>query len=238
MRLIVGQYDPTKWTRTLPASTARNPHQGDPRSASLLVAQGVLQALEEGRLSPGQRLVEADMAIRFGVGRNAVREGLQRLASEGVVEISRHKGAIIRELSPEQALMTLELTELLIGLAARTAAREIGAPGAASAVEHALERLASALAADDRRAFLRARNGFFGALLTASRNHELQRVTPTVQLHVLRAQYHLSSAYTRLHEDLAAIGKAVLAGDAQGAEDLAHAHVRRIREALQREQDG
>jgi DNA-binding GntR family transcriptional regulator len=200
-----------------------------------MVVRGVLQALEDGRLTPGQRLVEADMAIRFGVGRNAVREGLQRLASEGVVEVSRHKGAIIRELSPEQALMTLELTELLIGLAARSAARRIGAPGAASAIEQALERLAAAVAADDLRAFLRARNGFFGALVAGSDNQELQRVSPAVQLHVLRAQYHLSGAYRRLHEDLSRIGKAVLAGDAQGAEDLAHAHVRRVREALQRE---
>jgi DNA-binding GntR family transcriptional regulator len=218
-------------------SSLTNPNRSDPRSASQVVADGVLRALEEGRLSPGQRLVEADVAIRFGVGRNAVREGLQRLAADGVVEMSRNKGAIIRELSAEQALMTLELTERLIGLAARSAARGIGAPGAASVVEHALERLASAVAVDDLRAFLRARNGLFGALLTASGNHELQRVSPTVQLHVLRAQYHLSSAYRRLHGDLTAIGKAVLAGDAEEAEDQARAHVRRVREALQRELD-
>src|SRR5580693_8157934 len=105
---------------TLAVATARSESTV---SASQAVVEGVIAALGEGRLSPGQRLVEADLCLRFGVGRNAVREALQRLVSEGVVELSRHKGATIREISPEQALQVLELTELLVGLAARAAAR-------------------------------------------------------------------------------------------------------------------
>jgi DNA-binding GntR family transcriptional regulator len=234
----MGEYHPLIWSPAiLPSQPAQSAGRSPSRSASQIVSDGVLGALEEGRYSPGQRLVVADLAIRFGVGPNAVREALQRLAAEGVVELSRHRGAMIRELAPEQALMTLELTELLIGLAARTAARNIADPAAAAKVEHALERLKASGSADDMRAFLKARNAFFGALLTAGGNQELERISPTVQLRVLRAQYHLANTYRRLSRDLAAIGQAVLAGDPQAAEEAAQAHVGRIRQALQRELD-
>ena len=122
--------------------------QTKPETAGISTAQavvdGVISALEEGRLVPGQRLVEAELCLRFGVGRNSAREALQKLASDGIVVLSRHKGAAICEVSPAQAIQTLELTELLLGLAARSAAQGIGAPGAASLMRQALDRLAAA----------------------------------------------------------------------------------------------
>ncbi|MDB5447785.1 MAG: GntR family transcriptional regulator [Phenylobacterium sp.] len=204
-------------------------------SASRQVADGVLAALDEGRLAPGQRLVEADLCLRFGVGRNAVREALQQLASHGVVELNRHRGATVREVSPDQALRTLELTELLLGLAARSAAREIGAPGAAAQMRQALDRLSAAAAMDDDRPFLKARGSFYGALLRTGRNDELQRILATIHVHVLRAQYNFTRVHRRLQADFQAIGEAVLAGEATRAERAARRHVRHIRTILEQE---
>lgn len=203
--------------------------------AAEAVADGVITALGEGRLSPGQRLVEADLCLRFGVGRNAVREALQRLVSEGVVELSRHKGATIREISPEQALQTLELTELLVGLAARAAARGVGAPGAAAQIRRALDQMAAARRLDDDRPFARARAGFYAALARIGGNQELQRILPTLQVHVLRAQYHLTRVHRRLADDFQTIGEAVLRGDPVAAEEAGRAHVRRIRQHIERD---
>ena len=209
----------------------------DPRpslrlSVSETVSEGLILALEEGRLSPGQRLVEADLCLRFGVSRGAVREALQRLASDGVVELSRNRGATIREVSPEQALKTLEMTEVLLGLTARSAARAIAAPGAAALMRQVMERMMRAVADDDDRPFLRARSAYYGALLRIGGNQELQRIFPTVQVHVLRAQYHLTRLHRRLHRDFQAIGEAVLAGDTARAERAARRHVRSIRTIL------
>jgi DNA-binding GntR family transcriptional regulator len=203
--------------------------------AAEAVADGVIAALGEGRLSPGQRLVEADLCLRFGVGRNAVREALQRLVSEGVVELSRHKGATIREISPEQALQVLELTELLVGLAARAAARGIGAPGAAAQIRQTLDQMAAAHRLDDDRPFAKARAGFYSALALIGRNQELQRILPTLQVHVLRAQYHLTRVHRHLADDFQAIGEAVLRGDPEAAEQAGRAHVRRIRQHIERD---
>jgi DNA-binding GntR family transcriptional regulator len=217
---------------TLAVATARSESTV---SASQAVVEGVIAALDEGRLSPGQRLVEADLCLRFGVGRNAVREALQRLASEGVVELNRHRGATIREVPPDQALRILDLTELLVGLAARAAAQGVGAPGAAAQVRQALDRLTAAEHQDDDRPFVKARASFYAALLRIGGNQELQRIFPTVQVHVLRAQYHLTRLHRRLADDYQTIGEAVLRSDAAAAEAAGRSHVRRIRQHLERD---
>jgi DNA-binding GntR family transcriptional regulator len=45
--------------------------------------------LEDSSMVPDQRLVETELAARFGVGRNAVREAMQRLAVRSVIDLSR-----------------------------------------------------------------------------------------------------------------------------------------------------
>ena len=68
------------------------------------VYRGLLADLDHGRMVPGQRLVETDLAERFGVGRNAVREAMQRLAARGVVDLSRHRSPAIRRLDGEETM--------------------------------------------------------------------------------------------------------------------------------------
>ncbi|WP_312179758.1 GntR family transcriptional regulator [Arthrobacter sp.] len=57
--------------------------------------------ITSGALGPGTRLREAALAERLGVSRTPVREALNRLAAEGLVEISRNKGAQVVSFSPE-----------------------------------------------------------------------------------------------------------------------------------------
>ncbi|MGE0828645.1 MAG: GntR family transcriptional regulator [Hyphomonadaceae bacterium] len=207
-------------------------------SSSRLVVRGIVRGLEAGRFAPGQRLVEADLCVRFGVGRSSVREALQRLASQGVVELHRNRGATIRELTLRQALDTLVVTEVLAGLAARCAAQRIKAPGAEAVLRNACAQLASAAAADDVSVFMKARDGFFAALMKLSQNEELQRLGRGVQVHLMRGQFHIAQLQRRRSDAYDAIGAAVLAGDAERAESIARAHVRDIRAALERDPEG
>ena len=57
-----------------------------------------MKDLEEGRMVPGQMLAETNIAVRFGVGRNAVREAMQQLGARGVIDLSRHRSPTIRLL--------------------------------------------------------------------------------------------------------------------------------------------
>lgn len=86
------------------------------------VAETVRRALRSGDLVPGQRLVEYDLSEEYGVTRSAVREALQDLAAEEVVEIIPRRGARVRVVSVEEAVQITECRSALEQLCAAKAA--------------------------------------------------------------------------------------------------------------------
>lgn len=78
----------------------------DPRiSSSPVVTQVFEQLLSEmmsGELQPGQRISDADLAVRFGVSRTPVREALQKLRDIGLIEASASRFTRVTEVTPEQ----------------------------------------------------------------------------------------------------------------------------------------
>lgn len=90
------------------------------------LATAVLNTLREaivgGVYSPGQRLVEEDLALELEVSRGPIREALHLLAVEGFVEIEPRRGAKVAVFTRKQAddLFVMRLT--LEGLVARLAA--------------------------------------------------------------------------------------------------------------------
>ena len=61
-----------------------------------------------GRIREGDRLRETELATRFEVSRGPIREAIQQLTWEGIVETDRNKGALVSSPAPN------EITELLI----------------------------------------------------------------------------------------------------------------------------
>ncbi|MCC6178151.1 MAG: GntR family transcriptional regulator [Chloroflexi bacterium] len=55
-----------------------------------------------GELASGDRLVEADLAARFGVSKTPVREALLTLEAEGLIRLRPHRGAEVSRLSIEE----------------------------------------------------------------------------------------------------------------------------------------
>ncbi|MEZ4729761.1 MAG: GntR family transcriptional regulator [Caldilineaceae bacterium] len=58
-------------------------------------ADRLRNAIRNGRLRPGARLVERDLAEQLGMSRIPVREAIQRLVEEGLVEKSPHRGTFV-----------------------------------------------------------------------------------------------------------------------------------------------
>lgn len=84
-------------------------------------------AIYHGELTPGQRLVEAEVAGRYDASRAAVREALALLSSEGLVVRERNRGARVRPVSIEEAIEIFEARAVLEGLCAARAAGVITA---------------------------------------------------------------------------------------------------------------
>lgn len=86
------------------------------------VATAIREAVFNGEFVPGQRLIEADLCAEFHATRSAVRMALQELASEGLVEVQRHRGARVRQVSLAEAIEITEVRRVLEGLLAAKAA--------------------------------------------------------------------------------------------------------------------
>jgi len=199
------------------------------------VAHGILSGLELGEILPGQRLVEADLCLRFGAGRQPVRIALQELAGRGVVEITPNRGAAIARLDVDEGIKTLEVTEILFDLAARSAARNIAAGASPDPLPEIAEEFEEALSAGGNPAFVAARRRFFGAIGEVSGNPELARLISQVRVHVLRAQFGFAAIWRRHARELGAISGAVLAGDERRAGELCRAHIQGVREHLEQQ---
>jgi DNA-binding GntR family transcriptional regulator len=108
----------------------------------------LLELITTRALQPGQHLVESELAGHLGVSRQPVREALQRLNTEGWVDLRPAQGAFVHEPTDEEADQLLTVRTLLEAEAARLAAANAGSAGVA-VLEELCAQGESAVAADD-----------------------------------------------------------------------------------------
>jgi DNA-binding GntR family transcriptional regulator len=130
----------------------------------------ILEAIDAGIYKPGDRLVESELAERFGVSRTPVREALQRLETQSM--LSRDgRSLIVASLDHNQLAELYAVRTELEGLAARLAARH--------ATEEEMRVLRSmveedkALLGGDPRSLSRANKRFHKQIHLASHNRFL-----------------------------------------------------------------
>lgn len=90
-----------------------------------VVFENLREAILEGRLSPGQRLMEVQLAEQLGVSRTPVREAIRKLELEGLVVMLPRKGAYVANMSLKDIIDVLEIRASLEGLSASLAAERI-----------------------------------------------------------------------------------------------------------------
>ncbi|WP_071672713.1 GntR family transcriptional regulator [Nioella nitratireducens] len=115
----------------------------------------ILQAIDGGTYRPGSRLVESELAERFGVSRTPIREALQRLETQGLLTRDG-RSLIVASLDHDQMAQLYIVRAELEGLAARLAAQhaaaeEIRVLQDMVAADHALLNDPGALSRENRR---------------------------------------------------------------------------------------
>ena len=158
----------------------------------------ILDAIEDGTFRPGARLVESELAERFGVSRTPVREALQRLETQGLLARDG-RSLIVASLDHSQMAELYAVRAQLEGLAARLAARH-----AAEEEIRVLKRMAREDRAllGDPKALARANRRFHGQIHLASHNRFLVQQLDLV------------------HRSMALMAETSLAVDGRGAEAL------------------
>ena len=103
----------------------RRNNQQETEEARFLVISKIRDGILDETFKPGERLPEEQLGEMFNVSRTPVREVLLALEKEGTVVMEPYKGAILKPLSPEEALDIAELRLSLITLAVKPAHRHL-----------------------------------------------------------------------------------------------------------------
>lgn len=199
-------------------------------------ARDLLHKLEEeiflGKLQPGTRLDEKLLAERFNVSRTPVREALWHLASSGLVDIRRHQGAIVRQLTLIELVEMFQVMAELEGLCARLAARRMSL-GERKELRQTLKAGEKHIAEQDHEGFFLANNDFHEAIFVGSKNNFLQQESRALRARVNPYRRYITYQPGRMgksqteHE---AIVDAIDAGDSDKAQLLMRNHVNMLGE--------
>jgi len=108
-------------------AVARELHSGGPltKNASVAATEVIRQAILDGRLPPGRRLKEEELAQELGISRTPVREALLVLQAEALVDAAPNRGATVRSYTGDDLTDLYQLRALLEGYAARRAATRL-----------------------------------------------------------------------------------------------------------------
>ncbi len=162
---------------------ANGPGSIRPVRRPLPLRQSVYEALVElviaGRLSPGQHLVETDLARQLGVSRQPVRESLHRLQAEGWVDLRPNQGAFVHIPTDQEVDELLDVRELLEGETARLAARSVTAEQIAN-LRLICKSGDDAISAGDTGLFVAVNNDFHAELAKIAGNVVLAELSDIV----------------------------------------------------------
>lgn len=184
----------------------------------------ILAAIEAGTYRPGDRLVESELAERFGVSRTPVREALQRLETQAML-IRDGRSLIVAALDHDQLAELYTVRAELEALAARLAARH-ATPEEVRVLGQMVE--ADRRLGDDPMALARSNRRFHHLLHRASHNRylvqQLDLLNRTMAL-MAKTSFAAEGRPARALDEHEAIVTAIASGDGAAAAKALRLHI-------------
>ncbi|CDZ93299.1 MULTISPECIES: GntR family transcriptional regulator [Pseudomonadaceae] len=190
---------------------------------------GILEGIMSGRFVQGQRLVAADLAQQFNVSRAPIREALQKLAGDGVVELLPNRGARIRRLSLDDLVEFLEFSEAILVLGIRLAAPRLKNSDKRTVLTEAFADIERTWESRDAHAFVRALYQYHVQLHALAGNDFLNLFycRPEIRFYsLLLASIVPGDSWDRYLENYRQIHETLLEGDPHTAVVTFSAHMR------------
>jgi DNA-binding GntR family transcriptional regulator len=207
------------------------------RSASDELADLLTEAVVNGELKPGQRLIEADLAARFNVSRGPVRSALTALERLGLAETLPRRGMVVVDLT---AADVRDLYDVRIALE-RAAVERLASLSDVdwSALRSSVIELEDADRSGNKAASTQSSLGFHHALCALAGNKRLLRVweqhSELIKLAIWMRQSagRTTTADPRLHAHTELLD-ALAARDSERAVALIVSHLEATRDDLMR----
>ena len=203
--------------------------RGGPRGE--FVYKALLDGIRSGRILPGDRIREEDVAQSLGVSRTPVREALQHLQARRLVEMAPGRGIVVVELNTQQVMELYAMREVLEGAAARFTAQH-ALPAEIAMMHELLEEFDAAKGDAPRLA--KVNNNLHRTIYEAARNrymHEalnnLEDALSLLQNTTFSLPERHASGSREHHEIVAAIEKR----DSDLAESVSRQHIREAQRA-------
>lgn len=199
-----------------------------------VVFDAVREAIIQGVLSPGERLMEFQLAEQLGVSRTPVREAIRKLELEGFVIMIPRKGAYVAGISLKDIADVFEVRAAMEALAMVLAAERI--------TEEELEELERILVSktevielDEIEKFIELDKKFHDVLYRASRNQRLMQILINLQDEVHRFRSVSLASPGRMRAALdehRQLVEALSERDLERAESLAWEHIENAENSL------
>lgn len=200
-----------------------------------LVVERVRDLIVDGRLAPGEHVVEKDLAELLGVSRGPVREALQQLANEGWIDLRPHQGAFVHRPNLTEIADFFLVRGLIESEASRRAALTPDNGGRAEAIA-GLRRIIhdgrAALSPRDPEALISMNNDFHRAVLQMSDSPALCEIWEMISRRV--RWYYAPTTIPRAQDawdEHEKIFEAIVDRNAPLASELATRHIERTRDA-------
>ncbi|MXO58426.1 FCD domain-containing protein [Altererythrobacter salegens] len=191
------------------------------------IAEWIRMQIRRQRLVPGQRLVEVDIIRQTGGSRFKVREALQRLSAEGLVDIEEYRGASVRDASMEEVRQLYHARGALEGICAADFTRK-ATPEQKSELSRIAAEMDECVAGAAPEHFARLNAQWHNLIMEAGGNLVIQGIVQRLNTpihHLVFESFYRGERLRAAVEDHRIIVDAIMAGDCYAAEAAMRKHV-------------
>ncbi|HOJ77242.1 MAG TPA: GntR family transcriptional regulator [Bacillota bacterium] len=192
-----------------------------------LVFETMREAIINGQLRPGERMMEIQLAEEMGVSRTPVREAIRKLELEGLVVMIPRKGAYVAGLSLKDIADVFEIRRALEGLAAELAADRITDQELEN-LERYLVKISEEIECGDLNKVVEIDTDFHTLLYQASRNSKLTQIINNLREQIQRFRTTSLSLPGRMRvalDEHRKIVEAISSRDGELARKIAQEHI-------------
>jgi DNA-binding GntR family transcriptional regulator len=191
--------------------------------------KALMGMLLSGELAPNEVVTERQIALQLGISRTPLREAVRRLEGERLLERQRTGALVVRALPIEEYMHILNVRRLVEGEAARLAAGRVPV----AELERLKDRIAEALRLPEEvitPEFAASDRDLHALIAQASGNPVLQQVIEDLRTRTAMFRFgRLPARRATVCAEHLAIIDALIAGDAQRAQQAMHDHVDQVR---------
>ncbi len=163
------------------------------------VVSRVRDMIVEGQFSFGTRIHEGRLCEQLGISRTPLREALKVLATEGLVDLSPNRGAIVREVTPKDMRDMLRVLGQLEALAGELACANASEADIA-AIHEMHQRMMEHYTARNRMEYFKLNQAIHSAFVRLADNPTLQTMHETLQARIKRIRYLGNDHDTQWHD--------------------------------------